>query len=727
VAANYTFLASFLSASAVLLAAISLGIAITTGYFRPQNLAVWIAGNLVLGSAALSVVIFFTGRFVAISKPLFVAIFLVCLVSGLLRFRKNLPEWRIAPSLPSLWILAAIGMLYFALYVFTASFPETSPDGSSYHLGYLARYIAAGHIYNVETSFYPMLSQGFEMLYLPALLFGGGPATALFHTLFVSVMLLLFAGLGELLPISTPELAAAAVVFYVSPVVGRTATTAYVDPAAACICLGAVYFTLLACRELKTAHLIFAGICCSFALSVKLSTLPIVPLCLFLLLIKARPRWKNSWKNITIFLVACCAIEAVWLGRNWIWYGNPIIPFGDSLFPNPYVHASFEMEYRQDLAHFNGLSLSPSLFLETTVRGFISQGLVGPLYLLFPLAAIILILKKKFLWPIATLVMLLAYPQNLGTRFLEPALPFAALTIVGAIAALVPRMVTPVAIVAAVACWPSVVDSYAQAHPFARALPAPTEETIFHRPAVTPWLAAHLNAYPTVSYLNVHLPADANVFAQSGLPLFYVRQNIRVWYESAENERLRDVLWMGLQPAIYPLVHVTLHLPSPSAVTHLRLIPDHVSPQAKWSISEISPTPSRSTCAPNSYDCQFLTDGNPLTVWRNWEPLTNAAHIDLNFKEPVTLSTLELLCPRNTTSIGFRIETCQGEDCRSIPTTTSIQDVNPERAEFLAQEFHRVGIRYLLLEDANLIASAQLSLRELFADKQLHLFEVASK
>ena len=722
-AANYTFLASLLSACAVLLAAISLGIAITAGYFRPRNIGVWIAGNLVLGSAGLSVVVFFAGRFIAISRPLFVAIFLVCIASGLLRLRKSLPDVRIAPSSLSLWILTVLGMAYFALYVFTASFPETSPDGSSYHLGYLARYIAAGNIYKVETSFYPMLSQGFEMLYLPALLFGGAPAAALFHTLFVSVMLLLFAGLGEVLPLSTPQLAAAAIVFYVAPVVGRTATTAYVDPAAACICLAAVYFTLLACRELKTAHLIFAGICCSFALSVKLSTLPIVPLCLFLLLIKVRP----AWKNIAIFLAACCAIEAVWLGRNWIWYGDPLIPFGDGLFPNPYVHASFEAEYRQDLAHFNGLSLSPSLFLETTIRGFISQGIIGPLYLLFPLAAIILILKKKYVWPGATLLMLLAYPLNLGTRFLEPALPFAALTIVSAIAALMPRMVTPVAIVAAVACWPSVVDSYAQAHPFARALPAPAQETIFHRPSVTPWLEQHLNAYPVVTYLNTHVPVNANVLAQSGLPLLYLRQNIRVWYESAENERLRDVLFMGLQPAIYPFVHVTLHLSSPTNATRVRLRPDRVSPQAEWSIGEVSPGPSQLTCAPNPYDCPFLVDGNPLTVWRSWQPLTKDAHVDLDFKEPVTLSALELLCTRNTTSVGFRLETCQKEDCRPIPAITSIGNVSPDRAGFLAQEFRRVGIRYLLLEDANLIASAPPSLKELFADRQVHLFEVASK
>jgi hypothetical protein len=288
-------------------------------------------------------------------------------------------------------------------------------------------------------------------------------------------------------------------------------------------------------------------------------------------------------------------------------------------------------------------------------------------------------------------------------------------------------MVTPVAIVAAIACWPSVVDSYAQAHPFARALPAPTEETIFHRPSVTPWLEQHLNAYPIVTYLNAHLPADANVFAQSGLPLFYVRQNVRVWYESAENERLRDVLLMGLQPAINPLVRVTLHLSSPTTATRLRLRPDRISPPAEWSISEISPSPSKSTCVPNPYDCQFLTDGSPLTVWRNWEPLTNAAHIDLDFKEPVALATLELLCPRNTASVGFRLEACQGEDCRPIPATTSIQDVNPDRAGFLVQEFRRVGIRYFLMEDANLIASAPPSLKELFADRQVHLFEAASK
>jgi hypothetical protein len=97
--------------------------------------------------------------------------------------------------------------------------------------------------------------------------------------------------------------------------------------------------------------------------------------------------------------------------------------------------------------------------------------------------------------------------------------------------------------------------------------------------------------------------------------------------------------------------------------------------------------------------------------------LSNAAHIDLDFKEPITLSALELICPKNTVSVGFRLETCQGDDCRPLPATTSIQDIHPDRAEFLAREFHRVGIRYLLLEDANLIAAPQLSLKELFANR----------
>ena len=631
-----------------------------------------------------------------------------------------------------MWLLGVAGALFVVLYLFTASFPETSSDGASYHLGYLARYVAAGHIYKVETSFYPMLSQGFEMLYLPALLFGGDSACALLHTLFVSVMMALFPALGELVPAKKTELAAAALIFYATPIVGFTATTGYIDAAAATVCLAAVYFTLLACRRRETADFIFAGICCSFALSIKISTAPILLLCLLLLLLKARP----AWKQLGAFLLASTVVEVTWLSRNWIWYGNPIVPMGNALFPNPYVHADFEAGFRQYLAHYEGLSLSPSLFLETTVRGFLSQGVIGPIYLLFPLAVIVLVAKKQYIWPAATVVMLAVYPMNLGTRFLQPALPFAALAIAAGIAARTPRLIVPAAILAAVTTWPSVVNLYVQ--PYAQRLRAPTLATIFHRPSRSAWLKQRLGDYRMIQYLNAHVSPDAQVLSQSGLPILYVRPTIRVWYESAENERLRDVLVVGLQPETHAPAQLQLTPTAAITATQFQLRPEQVSPDAQWSVSEVklrtdeaaAPT---SICVPNPFDCSLIQDGNPVTLWRNWEPLPAAAHIDLNFGQPVTLSAVEIACPKAALRSGFRLEGCRDSDCRPVPTVTEIREPDLNRAgEFLIRELRRVRVEYVLIEDAGLNASMEKLVsaglfKELFADGGSKLFQIAAQ
>ena len=63
VAANYPFLASLLFASAVLLAAISLGLAITTGYFRRVGIRyVLLEGASLIASALPLLKELFTGR-----------------------------------------------------------------------------------------------------------------------------------------------------------------------------------------------------------------------------------------------------------------------------------------------------------------------------------------------------------------------------------------------------------------------------------------------------------------------------------------------------------------------------------------------------------------------------------------------------------------------------------------------------------------------------------------
>ena len=65
-------------------------------------------------------------------------------------------------------VFAVIFAAFTALYFVNAWAPETSPDGSGYHLDIVNRYFRAHGFVRIPTNMYSSLSQGMEMLYHPA-------------------------------------------------------------------------------------------------------------------------------------------------------------------------------------------------------------------------------------------------------------------------------------------------------------------------------------------------------------------------------------------------------------------------------------------------------------------------------------------------------------------------------------------------------------------------------
>src|ERR1700674_5191967 len=91
--------------------------------------------------------------------------------------------------------------------------------------------------------------------------------------------------------------------------------------------------------------------------------------------------------GICVALGSAC-ILGPWLLRNWIWFHNPLAPFFNEIFPNPYVMVSFEKIYRHMLAIYE----LPSLWqipMQVTTHGSLA-GLLGPVFLLSPLALLAL-------------------------------------------------------------------------------------------------------------------------------------------------------------------------------------------------------------------------------------------------------------------------------------------------------------------------------------------------
>ena len=79
-------------------------------------------------------------------------------------------------------LLLAAATLYTVLYFFNAWAPEISPDGSSYHLPMIAGYLRVHAFEAVPTNVYSTLSEGVELIFMPAFAIGGGSAAALVHS-----------------------------------------------------------------------------------------------------------------------------------------------------------------------------------------------------------------------------------------------------------------------------------------------------------------------------------------------------------------------------------------------------------------------------------------------------------------------------------------------------------------------------------------------------------------
>src|SRR5262249_44341408 len=133
------------------------------------------------------------------------------------------------------------------------------------------------------------------------------------------------------------------------------------------------------------------------------------------------------------------------------------------VFPNRYVHVSFEKQYLSNLHHYRLTSflLAP---WELTVKGERLQGFFGPVFLLLPLALVSLRERQGRRLLIAGCGFACPWFFNIGSRFLIPALPPLALALALALASRA-VLLPVVALLHALLSWYSTpiryFDSYA--------------------------------------------------------------------------------------------------------------------------------------------------------------------------------------------------------------------------------------------------------------------------
>lgn len=585
----------------------------------------WIA--FVSGAAVLSTIVFALAAAQVLYKGTLLAVILGaalwCWRAGAWRSRGDrfepLPRaWRAGA-----WLVAAP----FLLLTFThAMAPEMSPDGSAYHLGLVARYYREHGFHRYTSSIYGMLSQGAEMLFLSAYAFGRHSAAALVHWCFLVTLPALILSFGRRVGAPLAGLGGALFCF-LSPVVGIDGASAYNDVAVACVIFAVFYLVEIWSATRQRGLLVLIGLLAGFAFAMKYTAFLAAPYALARIVWTLR-RDRLPWlKTAALVCILVVAVAAPWLVKNAMWTGNPVSPFFNRVFPNPYVTIAFEREYGEHMRNYHGLKSHWDIPLEVTVRGHVLCGLLGPLFLLTPLSLLALrgALGRRLL--LAAAVFASVYAANIGTRFLIPALPFAALALAMVFARL--RAVLAFAIAAhAVLSWPGVIPRYAAEYAWRL-------DRIWWKPALRleseeGFLTRLWPTYTVARLIEAHMKPGERVLTFNQVPEAYTSREVLVVYQSAEAARLGTVLWTPLIPDYKPVRVLDFQFP-PRTVRAVRLVQTAAHLLDQWSLAEVRLYDGRRELPreaswrlrahPFPWTVPFAFDGDEITRWQSNQPL----------------------------------------------------------------------------------------------------------
>ena len=285
--------------------------------------------------------------------------------------------------------------------------------------------------------------------------------------------------------------------------------------------------------------------------------------------------------------------------------------------------------------------------LEITIWGQRLQGLIGPAFLLSPLA-LLAFRRREGRFLIATgILMAVPWFFNAGARFIMPSLVFIALALV----LVLPRkLVFGCAIAQALLCLPWVVRLYAdtgawtlQGLPWRAALRGEPEEDYLRR---------ELWEYHLAELIERHVPDRERVLDLVGVPTAYTDSTIISEWQSASGDRMRYALTIGVERGPGMFRRIEGRWPE-QALTGVRLVTAGAS-EEQWGISEIHLNRGDERIAieprwkpiakPNPWDAKFLFDENLISRWGTWEPTRPSMHAGIEFNEPVRLSGAGALC-----------------------------------------------------------------------------------
>jgi hypothetical protein len=422
--------------------------------------------------------------------------------------------------------------------------------------------------------------------------------------------------------------------------------------------------------------------------------------------------WRTRKCQPALTVAGCSLIMiAPWVIKNWIYLHNPVAPFANQWFPNPYFHVMEERDWTTQLRSYH-LTNMWTLPLELTMRGLRTQGLLGPVFLAAPLALLALRSRegRKLLVPCA--LVLLPYLSNIGTRFLIPGLPFLSLAFALVLEAAAPALLIAVILFHAVASWPPLVRVYSDTFawtlhdiPFAAALRIVPEET---------FLADHMD-YQWTRMVERDVPPGRLVFAVTGVLDAYTNREVLTSYWGAMNNDIGDALVMGWNKVSQPENVWIFSVPS-QKYRRLRLVQTGRASfwREQWSIHELRFFHSgaelprgpdwRLQAWPNPWGVQRAFDNSEATRWRSWDTLRPGMWLAVDFGKDELVDQVRVEMSGDEWEARMNLETMDATG-RWIPITAHVElrnDVYPGLLRRAATyEAHLHGVDYFLIKDAD--------------------------
>ena len=648
--------------------------------------------------------------------------------------------------------------LYGGLYLVHTLAPETRTDAMGYHLGLVQRYYRANGFVPITTNIYAQISQGAEMLYLLAYAIGRESAAKVVHFSF------LVATVGAILCLARrfqANLAGvfAAVVYFTCPVVIPAATSAYNDCALSFALLMVFYVLALWWHDKRTEWLAVMGLLIGFSFAIKYTGVVAVAAAIaaaVAIWLNARD-WRPAVRGLGVTGLAAAAVGLPWLAKNAIFTGNPLAPFFNTWFRNPFFGVGWESaytfamkSYRQGpFDRWEQILAAPF----DLIVGERYAGSLGWMLMLAPIA--FLALRRRFGRALlaAALVCALPWLSNAGARFLIPSVIFGALALGLVLESLHRRIRVPViATLLAAQCitsWPAHRGLWyypnlwsIEGFPWQAALRLEPQK--WH-------LARNVEFFLLADQLDKLSGRDTRVLSFFNLPEAYFQAELLVSYQGLENQDLAETLLGSLNPIQRPDQALRASWPS-RPLRGLRVRQSGMPKARAWTVSEIRflrdgeaidpPESLTISSFPHPWHAPRLVDGKIFPLWNSREPPFAGMWIEARFGSELMLDGLELIHPRASaraqTALTFAGLVSNGDwtdlesvSLRSLHTPVGSREGSAAASAMLRR--HRVAYVVLNLSprdpyypQSRVIASDPRAwgLRRVFVDRTAMLFEV---